>query len=145
MRVYGNKLAGRGVARGRLYRFVRHPQYLCLGVTGWGLLTLWPRFLLLGTWVTMLFLYAGLARFEERRMAERFGDDYRHWAEGRGACLPGSPVRRLFSSARSARLDLILSGHGQPPWGVILHSGVRFSSRFFTRGFFALTARREAA
>lgn len=96
--VYGNKITGRGVAKGLLYRFVRHPQYLCLGVAGWGLLTVWPRFLPLGIWVTMLFLYAGLARFEERRMAERFGDDYRNWAESRGAFLPGSPVRRLFEA-----------------------------------------------
>jgi protein-S-isoprenylcysteine O-methyltransferase Ste14 len=93
--VYGAKLTRRGVAKGLLYRFVRHPQYLCLGVAGWGLLGMWPRFLLLGIWVTMLFLYAGLARFEERRMAERFGDDYLQWAAGRGAFLPGSPVRRL--------------------------------------------------
>ena len=87
-----------GVAKGLLYRFVRHPQYLCLGVAGWGLLTVWPRFLSLGIWVTMLFLYAGLARFEERRMTERFGNDYLGWAERRGAFVPGSPVRRLFEA-----------------------------------------------
>ncbi len=28
------------------------------GIAGGGLLTIWPRFLLLGTWVSMLFLYA---------------------------------------------------------------------------------------
>jgi hypothetical protein len=97
--VYGNKIARRGVAKGLLYRVVRHPQYLCLGVAGWGLLTVWPRFLSLGIWVTMLFLYAGLARFEERRMAERFGADYLGWADRRGAFLPGSPVRRLFEAS----------------------------------------------
>jgi hypothetical protein len=46
----------------------------------------------------MLFLYAGLARFEERRMEERFGDDFRRFADGRGAFLPGSPVRRVFEA-----------------------------------------------
>lgn len=96
--VYGNKLTGGGVATGLLYRFVRHPQYLCLVVAGWGLLTMWPRFLLLGIWVTMCFLYAGLARFEERRMEERFSESYRQFACTRGAFLPGSPVRRLFES-----------------------------------------------
>lgn len=94
--VYGNKIGKRGVATGLLYRFVRHPQYLCLGIAGWGLLTMWPRFLLLGIWVTMLFLYAGLARVEEGRMEERFGDEYRRFADTRGALLPGSPVHRLF-------------------------------------------------
>jgi protein-S-isoprenylcysteine O-methyltransferase Ste14 len=99
VQVYGNKLRKRGVARGVLYRFVRHPQYLCLGLAGWGVLTLWPRFLLLGLWVTMLFLYAGLARHEERRMEQRFGDTYRRFAETRGAFLPRSPVRRLFEAS----------------------------------------------
>ncbi len=94
--VYCNKLTRRGVAKGFLYRFVRHPQYLCLAIAGWGLLTIWPRFLLLGIWVTMLFLYAGLSRLEERRMEERFGEDYREFVKTRGSFLPGSPVRRLF-------------------------------------------------
>jgi protein-S-isoprenylcysteine O-methyltransferase Ste14 len=96
--VYGNKILGRGVAKGFLYRVSRHPQYLCLSIAGWGLLTIWPRFLLLGLWVTMLFLYAGLARFEEHRMEERFGSDYRSFADTRSAFLPGSPVRRLFEA-----------------------------------------------
>jgi protein-S-isoprenylcysteine O-methyltransferase Ste14 len=99
LQVYANKLLKRGMATGLLYRFVRHPQYLSLGVAGWGLLTLWPRFLLLGLWVTMLFLYAGLARHEERRMAERFGDTYRRFAKTRDALLPGSPIRRLFEAS----------------------------------------------
>ena len=94
--VYGNKILKRGVAKGLLYRFSRHPQYLCLGVAGWGLLTIWPRFLLLGIWVTMLFLYAGLSRFEEWRMEERFGDAYRQYTAGKGAFLPGNPIRRIF-------------------------------------------------
>ena len=94
--VYGNKILKRGVAKGLLYRFSRHPQYLCLGVAGWGLLTIWPRFLLLGIWVTMLFLYAGLSRFEEWRMEERFGDAYRRYTAGKGAFLPGNPIRRIF-------------------------------------------------
>jgi protein-S-isoprenylcysteine O-methyltransferase Ste14 len=98
VQVYGNKVRKRGVATGLLYRLVRHPQYLCLGVAGWGLLTLWPRFLLLGTWVTMLFLYAALARVEERQMTERFGAAYREFAAARGAFLPGSPARRVFEA-----------------------------------------------
>jgi protein-S-isoprenylcysteine O-methyltransferase Ste14 len=98
LQVYGNKIFRRGIARGLLYRFVRHPQYLCLAVAGWGLLIKWPRFLLLGVWVTMLFLYAGLARFEEMRMTARFGDAYLQYKATKGAFLPGSPVHRLFEA-----------------------------------------------
>jgi protein-S-isoprenylcysteine O-methyltransferase Ste14 len=96
LQVYGNKICRRGIARGLLYRFVRHPQYLCLALAGWGLLAIWPRFLLLGVWVTMLFLYAGLARFEELRMQTRFGDAYVQYKASKGAFLPGSPMHRLF-------------------------------------------------
>jgi len=98
LQVYGNKIFKRGIARGLLYRFVRHPQYLCLAIAGWGLLTKWPRFLLLGVWVTMLFLYAGLARFEELRMTARFGDAYLQYKASKGAFLPGSPIHRLFET-----------------------------------------------
>lgn len=96
VQVYGKKIFRLGIARGLLYRVVRHPQYLCLAIAGWGLLTIWPRFLLLGVWVTMLFLYAGLARFEEMRMAQRFGDAYLRYKASTGAFVPGSPVHRLF-------------------------------------------------
>jgi len=98
LQVYGNKLLKRGIAHGLLYRYIRHPQYLCLAIAGLGLLTKWPRFLLLGVWVTMLFLYAGLARFEEFRMTERFGEAYLKYKASKGAFLPGSPVHRLFET-----------------------------------------------
>ena len=58
------------------------------GASPVGLLTVWPRFLPLGIWVTVLFLYARLARFEEHRLAERFGDDYLRWAERRVSAWP---------------------------------------------------------
>lgn len=98
MRVYGRKATGGGVVDQSFYRFVRHPQYLFLAVAGWGLLSSWPRFLLLGIWVTMLFLYAGLSRFEERQMLRLYGEDYERFSAGRGAFLPGSPARRLFEA-----------------------------------------------
>ena len=98
LRVYKRKAAGGGVVGQGVYRFVRHPQYLFLAIAGWGLLTSWPRFLLLGIWMTMLFLYAFLARFEEQRMVELYGEQYRRFAASRGSFLPGSPVRRLFEA-----------------------------------------------
>ena len=61
-------------------------------------MTMWPRFLLLGVWVTMLFLYAGLARFEESRMTARFGDEYLQYKATKAAFPPGSPVHRLFQA-----------------------------------------------
>ena len=131
--VYGNKIARRGVATGLLYRFVRHPQYLCLGVAGWGLLTMWPRFLLLGFWITMLFLYAGLVRFEERRMEERFGEAYRSFAATRGAFLPGSPVRRLFEATLGKLRPRALGWAAAYLFCLVLAFSLGFALRAYTR------------
>lgn len=141
--VYGTKITRRGVATGLLYRFVRHPQYLCLGVAGWGLLTMWPRFLLLGTWVTMLFLYAGLARFEERRMAERFGDDYRRGAARLGAFLPGSPVRQLFEATLGRLRPLALGWAAAYAVCLGLAFSLGFAFRAYTRASAAILSRPE--
>ncbi len=141
--VYANKITGRGVAKGLLYRFVRHPQYLCLGVAGWGLLTVWPRFLPLGIWVTMLFLYAGLARFEERRMAERFGDEYLRWAERRGAFVPGSPVRRLFEATFGRLRPRALGWAAAYAVCLALAVSLGFALRAYTRAHVATLSRPE--
>ncbi|KAB2832745.1 MAG: hypothetical protein F9K51_04595, partial [Candidatus Dadabacteria bacterium] len=53
--LYLSKFIRRGVVKGGLYRHVRHPQYLGLGIAGFGLLLYWPRFLILITYLTMLF------------------------------------------------------------------------------------------
>ena len=131
--VYYNKIRGRGVASGLLYRISRHPQYLSLGVAGWGLLTIWPRFLLLGCWVTMLFLYAALARFEEQRMEERFGASYRAFAGTRGAFLPGSPVRRLFEATFGRMRPRAISWAAAYVFALALSFSLAFMVRGYTR------------
>ena len=88
--VYFNKFTGRGPALGGLYRWIRHPQYLALAVTGIGLAILWPRFLTAALWAVMVTLYYLLARDEERRMIARFGDQYRHYMETTGRFVPRS-------------------------------------------------------
>ena len=106
--VYFHKFFRQDPALGWLYRWIRHPQYLALEVTGMGLAILWPRFLTIVLWVVMVGLYDILARDEERRMASQFGDQYRDYMlrtgmffprnverlVGRLAPLPKSPVLR---------------------------------------------------
>jgi len=59
--VYYNKLARRGAVLGGVYNLVRHPQYTCLAASGLGMLLLWPRYIVLVTFVAMLFAYSFLA------------------------------------------------------------------------------------
>lgn len=132
-RVYGKKMSGSGVAVDGLYGWVRHPQYLCLGVAGWGLLTTWPRFLLLVVWITMLFLYSALARSEERRMAARFGESYSEFARSRGSFLPGSPVHRLFEASFGKFRPRALGWAGGYVVSLALAIWLGFGLRAYTR------------
>jgi hypothetical protein len=86
--VYSGKLFRRGPASGGLYRWIRHPQYLALALAGLGLAILWPRFLTIVLWTVMVGLYVLLARDEERRMVNAFGDRYREYMARTGRFLP---------------------------------------------------------
>ena len=90
--LYGVKLWRRDTVTGGLYAVMRHPQYLGLGIAGLGTLLIWPRFLVLIVYITMLFLYGGLARWEERRCVQKFGERYRTYQERTEAFV----VHRLF-------------------------------------------------
>jgi len=86
--VYYHKFARKGVALGGLYSRIRHPQYLGLGLAGIGLSILWPRFLVIALWAVMATLYFLLAKDEERRMLEQFGEEYRRYMDRTGMFLP---------------------------------------------------------
>jgi len=88
VQVYGGRLFRTGPATRGLYAMIRHPQYLALAVSGFGLAILWPRFLTLVLLAVMLFLYYLLARDEERRMLARYGDDYRGFMARTGMFFP---------------------------------------------------------
>lgn len=92
--IYGAKLRRRGPVTGGLYRLSRHPQYTALAVLGLGTLLLWPRFLVLITYLTMLMLYALLAHHEERLCLREFGAAYRAYWERTGLLLPRRPFPR---------------------------------------------------
>lgn len=95
VQVYSHKLLRRGPALGGLYTWIRHPQYLALGLTGLGLAILWPRFLTLVLWTVMVALYYLLARDEERRMVGQFGDQYSAYVARTGMFVPRSVERAL--------------------------------------------------
>ena len=111
--VYAAKFRRKGVVTGMLYRWVRHPQYLFLAIAGLGLLLFWPRFFILVLYVSMLFVYYLLARYEEQRMLAKHGESYRAYMERTAMFLPGEPgaeiFRFLFGWIRSKKLALGLA------------------------------------
>ena len=110
--LYYAKFRQRGVVQGGFYKRIRHPQYLFLGLAGLGLLIVWPRFILLVAYINMLWFYYLLARSEERRIEERYGEVYREQMQQTSMFLPGEPggrlVRRLFGWIRGHRARLLV-------------------------------------
>jgi protein-S-isoprenylcysteine O-methyltransferase Ste14 len=98
--VYLGKLLKKGVAIKGLYAFIRHPQYLGLGLTALGLVIMWPRFLTLALFAVMLFLYYLLAKDEERRMINRFGESYIAYTNRTGMFLPHSIEKVLMGNRK---------------------------------------------
>ena len=88
LQVYLGKIFKWGIAAKGLYRYIRHPQYLALGLWGIGMAILWPRFIVLATLSVMFVLYYFLAKDEERRMLSQYGDSYRHYMNTTGMFLP---------------------------------------------------------
>ena len=103
--VYMGKLLKKGVAAKGLYTLIRHPQYLGLGLAGLGLAIMWPRFLTLVLFSIMLFLYFVLAKDEERRMINRFGEGYIAYMNRTGMFLPRF-IERTWIGNREPRQRL---------------------------------------
>ncbi len=98
LQVYLGKIFHWGIASRGIYRFIRHPQYLLLGLWGVGMAILWPRFIVLATLALMFVLYYFLARDEERRMLNQYGEAYREYQERTGMFLPRSLERPLTAA-----------------------------------------------
>ena len=95
LQVYGTKLFKHKAATGWMYKYIRHPFYLSLAVAGFGLLTIWPRMIILVLYVGMLLLYYFLARFEEKQV-EAMHPEYAEYRKRTGMFLPGNPGGKLF-------------------------------------------------
>ena len=96
LQVYLGKLFKWGVADKGLYRYIRHPQYFSLGIWGIGMAILWPRFIVLASLSVMFVLYYFLAKDEEKRMLNLYGESYEKYMSSKGMFLPKS-VERCFS------------------------------------------------
>jgi len=88
IQIYTAKFMGKGAVVGGLYSFIRHPQYVALGIAGLGLSILWPRFLTVLLWLVMAVVYYFLAKDEERRMLNAHAVSYGAYMKKTGMFLP---------------------------------------------------------
>lgn len=111
--LYWGRFTGRGVVTFSFYSKIRHPQYLFLAISGFGLLLYWPRFIILIFFVTMLYVYYFLARNEEWRMKHEVPGMYEKYMANIPMFLPGEPGGKVFD---------LLFGWIKPKWLGILVS-----------------------
>ncbi len=104
VQIYYSKFKKRNAVTSGLYRLTRHPQYIAFAVMGLGLLLVWPRFLVLIAYVTMLFVYYLLAKKEERDCSLKYGEVYDNY---------------IVETNRQSRINRIFFGD-YPAWGVTL-------------------------
>lgn len=101
VQIYYSKLFKKGAVTGGIYKYVRHPQYTAFAIMGLGTLLVWPRYIILIMFVTMLFVYYALARKEERECSVKYGEDYLNYVNKTSMFLPGdSAIFRRFQSLR---------------------------------------------
>lgn len=89
--IYLAKLRKKPLVSVGLYRYARHPQYASLIICGLGMLLIWPRYLVLISYITMLFVYILLGRFEERECLRQYGEKYQAYHAETPMFFPFTP------------------------------------------------------
>lgn len=111
--IYYNKFTRKGAVTGGIYRFIRHPQYVSLGIWGLGLLLVWPRWIVLISFITMVFVYYFLAKAEEQRCEREYGHSYLEYKQRTGMFLP-------FAIPKIEKFSAVLPKGGMRPILVVL-------------------------
>ena len=107
--IYTAKLRRSGMVTNGLYACVRHPQYTALTFFGLGLLLTWGRAMMFLAFFLMMFLYYYLAKNEERKCTELFGEEYEAYRRRISFCIPGDKVlARLWARLPSVRMPRAL-------------------------------------
>mgnify|MGYP003624220474 CR=1 FL=1 len=87
-----------------LYSLVRHPQYtgLFIGIFGEGVVH-WPTLFSVGLFPVIVFAYVMLARSEEKKVLEEFGEEYRAYQQRVPMFIPRKRQWKQF--VKSSSLD----------------------------------------
>jgi protein-S-isoprenylcysteine O-methyltransferase Ste14 len=104
IQVYTSKFMKKGTVFKGLYSFIRHPQYVGLGIAGIGLSILWPRFLVAVLWLAMILIYYFLAKDEERRMLKAHEITYGKYMETTGMFLPRRIEKIIVHATTPAKI-----------------------------------------
>ena len=76
------------LAASGIYSYVRHPQYVGFIMVMFGFLLQWPTLLTLAMFPVLVFMYARLARIEEREALAEFGAEYQRYVRHVPSLIP---------------------------------------------------------
>jgi protein-S-isoprenylcysteine O-methyltransferase Ste14 len=96
IQVYWAKFRRKGVVKNIVYSYIRHPQYLFFMASGFGLLFMWPRMMMLILFTIMSIFYFYLAKFEENRMQTKH-PEYLEYMKKTAMFIPGNPGGKIFN------------------------------------------------
>jgi protein-S-isoprenylcysteine O-methyltransferase Ste14 len=80
-----------------IYGYVRHPQYLGFLLLTAGINFLWVTFSTVLLWPILAFLYFRLAREEEEKLEENFGEEYRKYKNTVPMFVPHVRIKEFFT------------------------------------------------
>lgn len=108
--VYYAKIFKKGMVKGGIYKYIRHPQYTAFAICSFGLLLLWPRFLVLIMFITLLFAYYLLAKAEERECIGKYGASYLDYMDKTYMFLPIKYQFNFLGSASKTGKAFLMIG-----------------------------------
>jgi protein-S-isoprenylcysteine O-methyltransferase Ste14 len=82
------------------YAWIRHPQYVAFVLVMLGFLFQWPTLLTLVMFPLLVWMYARLARAEEREVARQFGEAYARFAATTPRFIPRLGRHRVAPPSR---------------------------------------------
>lgn len=110
--IYYSKLTKKGAVTGGLYKFIRHPQYTSFIVCSFGLMLLWPRYIVVIFFVLLVFGYYFLARAEERECEAKFGESFIEYERTTGRFFPrlGKGTSSITQTNKDTKKQTKLAG-----------------------------------
>lgn len=79
-----------------LYARVRHPQYIGFVIIMMGFLLQWPTIPTLIMFPILVFVYARLAKIEEKEMTKKFGETYKEYTKKTPVFFPKIMVKNVL-------------------------------------------------
>lgn len=77
-----------GLVKTRIYKYIRHPQYLGIFLLILGMLIQWPTLVTLFMAPFLIVSYYKLAKREEKELQNKFGEDFKKYKENTSMFIP---------------------------------------------------------